>query len=90
MIRKFKQGFINSFFFILFPTKDKCSYCGSSTKESIPCHYCTLGVCKDCGFMLDDLPVHHPCATMIWFPEHLLTDEKIKELSNKYIKGMKI
>lgn len=86
----FKQGFMNTFFYI-FKGKEKvkCSYCGNSTNESIPCYYCSLGVCKDCGFLLDDIPVHRPCATMMWFPEHLLTEEKVKELSDIYIKRMK-
>lgn len=90
MSNMFKQGFMNTFFYIFKRKgKESCSYCGSSTKESKPCYYCNLGVCKWCGFLLDDLPVHVQCATMIWFPENVLIGEKVKELSEKYIRGMK-
>lgn len=86
----FKQGFMNTFFYIFKRKgKESCSYCGHLTKESLPCGYCSLGVCEECGFGLDDVPVHVQCAIMITYPEHLLTDEKIKELSEEYIRGMK-
>ena len=69
---------------------NKCSYCGNSTNESVPCHYCSLGVCSNCGFNLNDLPVHVQCGVMFTTPPDVLTDERVEELSKKYMEGMKI